>query len=63
MAIEFHILSKDPDARHRAFPKVEDIAHRLRKRLDRDEAQLELKSRHVLGAPSHAIQEVILKDD
>ena len=62
MAIQFHTLSKHSDVLHPAFAKVAAIAHKLRECLDRDEAQLELKSRHVFGASSHAIQEVILKD-
>ncbi|MFC4310356.1 hypothetical protein ACFPN2_14785 [Steroidobacter flavus] len=62
MAIQFHTLSKEPSSLHAAFPKVAAIAHELRTCLDRDEAQLELKARHVFGASSHAIQEVILKD-
>lgn len=41
---------------------MEKIANKLRRCLERDEAQQQIKERHVFGASSHSIQEIILKD-
>jgi hypothetical protein len=62
MPIQFAIFSKDSQSLHAAFAEVEDIARKLLFCLNEDEVQHQLRDRHVFGASSASIQEVILKD-
>ena len=62
MGIQYKVFSKNRTALHSKFAEVAKVAELLRDCLNEDRAQLELKERHLFGASSSAIQEVILKD-
>jgi hypothetical protein len=58
--VDFAILKKDGIQDTAAFEVVGCLAARLRQYLDKDETQQQIRQRHVLGASSAEIQEVIL---
>ena len=61
MAIEYTLLKKHGLDGDVDFRLVADLAGQLREYLDREEVQQEIRSRHVLGASSVGIQNVILQ--
>jgi hypothetical protein len=61
MGIDFAVLKK-ADAEHlESFSLANQIAEQLRDHLEQPDIQQQIRERHVLGASSAAIQEVILK--
>ncbi len=62
MTIQFTVLKKHVFQDHQAFSTVEKIASQLRAHLDEEHIQLLLKERHVVGASSASIQDVILEE-
>src|SRR6186997_3411166 len=61
MAIEFAVLRKDGIDATSVYKAVNGIAEQLLLYLDLADTQLRIRERHVLGASSFGIQEVILK--
>lgn len=60
MPIQYAVLKKLGASRH--FDRVNSIAEQLRAHLDQSATQALLKERHVVGASSAAIQEIILSE-
>lgn len=60
MAIEYSILNKQGAEKHRSYKIVENIAEQLLYYLNTDPVQSQIRERHVLGASSADIQEIII---
>ena len=61
MAIEFEVLKKNAIGTTDTFATVDDIARRLRAHLDEERIQQLLRERHIVGASSAEIQDIILE--
>ena len=61
MAVEYALMAKHGLDGDESFRIVAALATQLREHLDREDVQSEIRKRHVIGASSVAIQEVILE--
>src|SRR3954452_805345 len=61
MPIEFAVLHKDDVEQSSPYKDSQEIANRLRLFLEEDDTQRLIRERHVLGASSAGIQDVILQ--
>lgn len=62
MPIQYSVLKKRELGEPEVFDSVNSIAEQLRAHLDQSTTQALLKERHVIGASSAAIQEIILNE-
>ena len=62
MPIGFALLKKRGIEASPTFVAVRDLAERLRNHLDEDQSQSLIRERHILGASSHVIQEIVLQN-
>ena len=62
MPIQFTVFKKDVIAQEGVFCKVQAVANRLHDFLNLDGTQKQLEERHVVGASSAGIQEIILNE-
>lgn len=60
MPVEFTVLKKQGAERGHFFREVDDLANELRSYLDEEHVQEQIRRRHVLGASSAEIQDIVL---